>query len=91
MGYTGMFLPRTGSDYVLQDDTLVLAAHRGRRLGTLLKVTHQRQLESVPFDVIARRTVLQTYTAKNNVPMPKVNARFGFCPIEAMYEYERTS
>jgi len=91
VGYTSMFLPRTGSDYVLQDDTLVLAARRGRRLGTLLKVTNLRQLERLPFDVIARRTVLQTYTAKNNVPMQKVNARFGFRPVEAMYEYERTS
>ncbi len=36
-GYSQLFLPH-GTDYALQDDTLVMPEHRGSRLGTRLKL-----------------------------------------------------
>lgn len=90
VGYTDLYLPRTTPEVVMQDDTLVLRAHRGHRLGTMLKVANLRQLESLPAEDVARRRILQTFTAQDNVPMQKVNARFGFRPVETMYEYEKS-
>jgi len=85
-GYTLMWLPRHNTDHAQQDDTLVLRDHRGHNLGTHLKLANLDQLAE-------HRTTqrwLHTWTALENAPMQKVNARFGFHPVERWYELELT-
>ncbi len=84
-----LYLPRTRPEHAHQDDTLVLRAHRGHRLGSRLKVANLRQLERLPVSDIAARRWLHTYTAQGNAPMQAVNARFGFRRVEVAHEFER--
>ncbi|MGC4111483.1 MAG: GNAT family N-acetyltransferase [Nocardioides sp.] len=83
-GYTLVFLPR-GTSECLQDDTFVRSAHRGRRLGTAMKLA--------TLDVVRRehpeRTAIHTWTAVDNVPMQRTNRDFGYRPIERMHEMQR--
>lgn len=83
-GYTQIFVPHTDPENVMQDDTLVLGAHRGHNLGALLKSANLRLLER---HHTAGRW-LHTWTAETNAAMQKVNARFGFRPVEKMHEVE---
>lgn len=69
----------------MQDDTYVLAAHRGHRLGGLLKATNLSLLQS---DVGGARHV-HTWTDEQNSPMQAINARFGFARVETMHEVQR--
>ena len=89
VGYSTLYLPRTRPEHAHQDDTLVLRAHRGHRLGSRLKVANLRQLERLPASDIAARRWLHTYTAQGNAPMQAVNARFGFRRVEVEHEFER--
>jgi len=73
VGYSLVFADRD-DDEVLQDDTYVLAAHRGHRLGTLLKLA---TLEALSVLETPRRT-MHTWTAPTNVPMLAVNRAFGY-------------
>jgi RimJ/RimL family protein N-acetyltransferase len=84
-GYTLMYVTADGVN-VLQDDTFVLAAHRGRRLGTRAKVANLRALAAGHPD--ARH--VHTWTAEVNDAMQAVNARFGFRSVETMHEMEAT-
>lgn len=83
--YTTMFVmpDRAG---VLQDDTFVLRAHRGHRLGTVAKVANLRQLaRSHP-----RAQRVHTWTAEVNDAMRRINERFGFQAVESMHKVELT-
>ena len=83
-GYTLLYLPRADAEHAQQDDTLVLREHRGHNLGTHLKLANLEQLAK-------HRTTqryLHTWTALSNAPMRKVNARFGFRPVEEHRELE---
>lgn len=63
-----------GHEYAYQQDTLVLAEHRGHRLGMLLKVENLRHLaREAPG---ADRVV--TWNADENRPMLEVNEALGF-------------
>jgi GNAT superfamily N-acetyltransferase len=88
VGYSTIFLPMGAPELAYQDDTLVLHAHRGHGLGTRLKVANLRQLAALPASDMPRRRWLHTYTAQDNTAMRRVNSRFGFQPVETMYEYE---
>jgi len=83
-GYTLVYADRSDPDNAQQDDTLVLAPHRGHRLGLRLKQANLTQLD-------AGRRRLHTWTAPGNAPMQRVNARFGFRLVERTHEYQLTS
>lgn len=83
-GYSLIFhfadLPREA----MQDDTMVLSAHRGRGIGLALKGTNT---------ALAQRTysglaLLHTWTAQSNGAMQRVNSRFGFRVVGTMHEYQ---
>jgi GNAT superfamily N-acetyltransferase len=84
-GYTLVYVPHGDPDHVLQDDTYVVRAHRGRRLSTILKVRNLRQVE--PYR--AGRRWLHTWTADSNAAMQAVNAHFGFTAVERTHEMEK--
>ncbi len=70
--------------YAVQDDTFVLRAHRGHRLGTLAKVANLRQLAAHHPGV----RHVHTWMADENNAMRSINQRFGFRPVEAMHNVE---
>ncbi|XVU29085.1 GNAT family N-acetyltransferase [Actinoplanes sp. CA-054009] len=67
-----------------QDDTFVLRAHRGRRLGAVLKSANLVEL-AAGFPTVRH---LHTWTAEGNDAMIATNRRFGFHPVEAMHVVE---
>jgi len=81
--YTKMLVNPDGA-HVLQDETFVLRAHRGHRLGTLAKVANLRVLAA--HHPQARH--VHTWTAEVNDAMRSINERFGFREVETMYEVE---
>jgi GNAT superfamily N-acetyltransferase len=89
VGYSTIYLPLGAPEHAHQDDTLVLHSHRGHGLGTRLKAANLRQLAGLPATDVSRRRWLHAYTAQDNMAMQRVNSRFGFQPIETMYEYEK--
>jgi hypothetical protein len=80
-GYT-LMLVTAGGVNAIQDDTFVLLAHRGHRLGALAKVANLRALAAHH----PRARHVHTWTAEVNDAMHAVNARFGFRAVETMYE-----
>jgi GNAT superfamily N-acetyltransferase len=83
-GYSQLYLPH-GTDYVYQDDTLVMPEHRGHRLGTLLKLATLEVLQSDR----PERVAIHTDTAVDNHAMQATNRDFGFRPVERMHEVQR--
>lgn len=84
VGYTSMFVMGGANREVLQDETFVLPAHRGRGLGTRAKLANLRLLaERFP-----HAEHVHTWTAEVNDAMRAVNDRLGFRPVETMYELE---
>ncbi|TCN34244.1 8-oxo-dGTP pyrophosphatase MutT (NUDIX family) [Kribbella orskensis] len=83
-GYTVIYLPRTDPDTAQQLDTLVLREHRGHNLGAHLKLANLEQLARHR----TTQKLLHTWTAETNSAMQKVNARFGFRPVEKLVECE---
>jgi len=84
-GYSMVLVPSGSGGEVYQEDTLVMRAHRGLRLGSALKL---RNLE-----VLAREhpgsTQVRTWVDPDNAPMRDVNLRFGFRRVERMVEFQR--
>jgi GNAT superfamily N-acetyltransferase len=76
-GMTRIAVPSTG-DLALQLDTAVAAAHRGHRLGTLMKTSMLRWLTAGEPQV--RR--ITTFNAASNAHMIAVNEALGFIPVE---------
>lgn len=84
--YTEMLVAEPGSADVFQEDTFVLRAHRGHRLGTLAKVANLRQLATRH----PQTRHVNTWTAEVNDAMRTINERFGFRAVETMHEVELT-
>ena len=83
--YTEIAVPDDG-DKAEQYDTLVAAAHRGRRLGTLVKLENLRRLAGIA----PRIHRLLTWNADENTPMLAVNAAFGFRPHALTGNWQKT-
>ena len=83
-GYSQVFLPHD-LDFVVQDDTMVMGAHRGRGLGLVLK--------SAVLGILAadhpERRIVHTWNAVTNAPMQRINRLLGFRPVELMMEMQR--
>jgi len=84
-GYSLMFVDSNDPSGVSQDDTLVMRAHRGHRLGVALKLAN---LGVLTRDYPERRMV-HTWTAGVNGPMQHINKEFGFRKVEQMHEFQR--
>src|SRR3546814_258023 len=83
-GYSMLVLPR-GGELAMQDDTLVMPEHRGRRLGTRLKLaTLQVLTRNHP-----ERRALHTWTEPENHAMYRTNTDFSYVARERMYEVQR--
>lgn len=69
----------------VQEDTLVLRAHRGHRLGMLLKAANAQQLLRHAPDTPS----ITTFNVEENEPMLRVNIEMGFKPIGAEGEWQK--
>lgn len=69
----------------VQDDTLVAKAHRGNRLGMLVKLVNLRRLQ------VARPSVerILTFNAAENEHMLAINGALGFRPAGCSGEWQR--
>lgn len=73
VGMTELVLPEPGSGVALQDETVVLREHRGRRLGLRLKLENLRQLGEIAPQVSS----IYVWTHSGNTRMNWVNRRLG--------------
>jgi GNAT superfamily N-acetyltransferase len=71
-------------DAAEQWQTIVLPAHRGHRLGMLVKVENLRLLRTHEPAVVS----IDTWNADSNAPMLRVNAAIGFQPVRRGSEWE---
>ncbi|MGO1347858.1 MAG: GNAT family N-acetyltransferase [Brevibacterium aurantiacum] len=86
VGYTEIMVSRHETDIVVQEDTFVEGAYRGRGIGRGLKVANMRQLHEIP--EVAQADWIQTYTATGNGPMHALNRDLGFFPADSMTALE---
>lgn len=77
VGMNELSIPTDRARPVAQEDTLVLAEHRGRRLGTLLKIANLQQLA----EVNPQSPLVYTFNAEENRHMLDVNEAVGFRPV----------
>lgn len=82
-GYSLTYLAH-GTDHVIQDDTLVMPDHRGRRLGTALKVATLAIVQAEH----PERVAIHTWTDPDNHAMYRTNTAFGYRPVERMHEVQ---
>lgn len=82
-GYSLVYLAH-GTDQALQDDTLVMPAHRGRRLGAALKAATLAIVRAEH----PERVAIHTWTDPDNVAMYRTNTEFGYRPVERMHEMQ---
>jgi GNAT superfamily N-acetyltransferase len=73
VAYTTMGVPVVSPQRAYQWDTLVLREHRGRRLGTLVKLASLQRLSREVPDT----RVISTWNAQENTPMNRVNDALG--------------
>ncbi|GAA3520972.1 GNAT family N-acetyltransferase [Aeromicrobium panaciterrae] len=69
----------------VQEDTLVLRAHRGHRLGMLLKGANAQFMLAHAPDT----PLVTTFNKEDNEPMLRVNVEMGFVPIGAEGEWQK--
>jgi GNAT superfamily N-acetyltransferase len=76
-GYTFILVNPGDDEHAWQDDTIVLPEHRGRRLGTILKIANQRLL-------LRHRPAMRyvhTWNAEVNDRMIEINEAMGYRPV----------
>jgi GNAT superfamily N-acetyltransferase/RimJ/RimL family protein N-acetyltransferase len=79
IGVSGL-LPDVGR----QGETIVAGAHRGHRLGLLLKLVNLRHLMATE----PRVRVLVTWNAAENTHMRAINEQLGFVPVDRWREWQ---
>jgi hypothetical protein len=84
-GHTMACVERDHPGFGLQYDTSVVRAHRGHRLGLLLKIEMLRWLG----DVEPQLRVLDTWNAATNAHMIAVNEQLGYRVIDEGLEWQR--
>jgi GNAT superfamily N-acetyltransferase len=82
--YTDIFQSATVAWYANQGDTIVEPAHRGRRLGMLVKLAN---MERVRRDSPELR-VIDTYNADSNPWMVSINESMGYRPYDRLGQWE---
>lgn len=87
VGYTEIMVSSHDPQIVIQEDTLVDRAYRGRGIGRALKVANLRQLPAVA--ATASAEWVQTYTATDNEPMLALNRDLGFLIADTMTALEK--
>jgi GNAT superfamily N-acetyltransferase len=85
VGYSELTVSRAQPQTAYQWDTLVVRAHRGHRLGGLLKITTMRLLEAGHY---ATQKVT-TFNSKLNTPMIAVNEALGARVAGAMVAWRK--
>jgi GNAT superfamily N-acetyltransferase len=85
VAYTELHVPGAAPERAYQWDTIVLAEHRGHRLGTLVKMANLRQLGAVS----PATTKVTTWNADDNKPMIAVNTALGFAVVGADLEWQK--
>jgi GNAT superfamily N-acetyltransferase len=73
VGFSELSISRARSETAYQWDTLVIRAHRGHRLGRLLKIATMRLLASANYDTHK----ILTFNSWRNEPMIAVNEALG--------------
>jgi GNAT superfamily N-acetyltransferase len=86
VGYSQLGLPRADPETCYQFDTVVVPAHRGHRLGMLLKIVNLRLLEAR--SPSSKR--LLTWNAADNEPMGRVNEALGFRVLGTETVWQKT-
>jgi GNAT superfamily N-acetyltransferase len=76
-GLTMFSVPAETTRVVSQEDTLVMPAHRGHRLGTSMKIGNLLQLQRD----LPGHPAITTFNAEENRPMLDVNEAVGFRPM----------
>jgi GNAT superfamily N-acetyltransferase len=82
---TELQLPCSAPEKAYQWDTIVLAEHRGHRLGTLVKLANLRLLA----EVSPRTASVATRNAEDNWHMVAVNDALGFQVVGAVLEWQK--
>ncbi|WP_051393433.1 GNAT family N-acetyltransferase [Glycomyces arizonensis] len=73
-GFTAIVVNPGDEEHAWQDDTIVDAAHRGKRLGTILKIANQRLLR----EYRPRMRYVHTWNAEVNDHMISINEAVGY-------------
>jgi hypothetical protein len=84
VGYNDLVVPPQDLPNVWQWGTLVLAEHRGHRLGLAMKA---RGLQELQRRVGPERSRILTGNAEQNRYMVSINERLGFRPVEVCPEF----
>lgn len=84
-GYSQLLVPEHDPGEVFQEDTLVMPAYRGHRLGAAVKAANL----AIVADRYPERRRLHTWTDGTNGAMQHINAAFGFRRVEVLHELQR--
>jgi RimJ/RimL family protein N-acetyltransferase len=84
-GLTVVVVDSDTPDAAHQDDTSVVRAHRGHRLGLLLKTDMLRWLR----DVEPQLKSIDTWNAESNAHMIGINERLGYRAMDRELQYQR--
>lgn len=85
VAFTELAVPEHSPELAYQWDTLVLADHRGRRLGQLVKAANLRALRA-ELPAVER---IVTWNAEQNGPMLRVNRAMGFRAIGVSTDWQK--
>ncbi|WP_460458621.1 GNAT family N-acetyltransferase [Angustibacter peucedani] len=85
VAFTELAVAEHTPDHAYQWDTLVLAEHRGHRLGQLVKAANVRALRA---ELPAVQRVV-TWNAAENAPMLRVNRALGFVTVGVSTDWQK--